>query len=271
MAKAKRVVIISDLHCGHRAGLTPPAWHYRITNEEEAAAFQKWAIVQKECWDWYRSTMSKLRPIDVLIVNGDCIDGTGRRSGGTELVTTDRDVQCQMACKCLQVAKAKKVLMVRGTPYHTGEEEDMENHIARTLPADKIGDHEWYNINGVTFDVKHFIGSSTIPHGRVTALLRDQLWNRLWAMTDQQPEADIMVRSHVHYAVFAGGHFNGRLKVAMTTPALQSHGSKYGAKKCSGLVDFGITYIDIDAKGNYSCPSVITANLPHMAASALVV
>lgn len=264
---AKRVVILSDLHCGHRAGLTPPGWQLKPVEDEPLR--MKWVNLQRECWKWYIREISRLRPIDVLIVNGDCIDGTGTRSGGTELITTDRNEQVNMACKCLQAAKTKNVYIVRGTPYHSGEQEDMEDLIKSLLPAQKIGDHEWYTINGVVFDVKHKIGASSIPHGQATSLLRDNLWNALWHEYDEQPRADILIRAHVHYHLHVGGMRNGRPWLAMILPALQGMGSKFGAKGCSVHVDFGFVHFDIDGKGNFQWQSHV-GQLQRQKAQALV-
>lgn len=85
-----RLVIISDLHCGHRAGLTPPGWQTPLEAPDRLAAY---ARQQRVMWSWYAATIAALQPIDVLVANGDAIDGRGSRSGGTELITTDLSAQ----------------------------------------------------------------------------------------------------------------------------------------------------------------------------------
>jgi len=132
------------------------------------------------------------------------------------------------------------------TPYHTGVTEDFERSVADAVNA-KIGGHEWIDVNGLIFDCKHKIGSSVIPHGRHTAIARDRLWNQLWSIDEQQPLADIIIRSHVHYFNYSGDAD----VLAMTTPALQGYGSKYGARQCSGRVDIGLVWFKIDDKGAY--------------------
>jgi hypothetical protein len=254
--KPKRVVAISDMHAGHRAGLTPPLWQLRPALDDDETSdvarrrIEKWVDLQGECWQWFAREIKALQPIDLLIVNGDCIDGTGHHSGGTELITADRVQQTSMACYIIGFCKAKRIEMVRGTGYHTGQEEDWEDGIAEQVGA-TIGDHQWPEVNGVTFDVKHFIGASGIPHGRATALLRDDLWNALWHENGEQPRADILLRAHVHYHIYTGGIRNGKPYLLMTMPALQAMGTKFGARKCSGRMDFGFVHFDIDSKGNY--------------------
>lgn len=222
----KTVLCITDSHCGHKAGLTPPAYQ---TMDAQA-----------EVWDWYSQTIEPLKP-DVLLVGGDMIDGKGKRSGGTELITTDRFKQAQMATEVIDEAGCKEIIMVYGTPYHAGDEEDYESVIARTVGAFITG-HAFPICNGLQFDLKHKVGSSTIPHGRATPIQKAKLWNKMWHdHNNEQPNADIILRGHVHYHEYSG---NSR-GLAMTLPALQGWGSKFGIRQCEGIVDTGLVWFKI--------------------------
>lgn len=236
----KRMVVVSDLHCGHKVGLTPPRWH----NMNDGKLYK----IQKELWGFYTKAMDSLKPIDILFVNGDAIDGTGHRAGGTDQKTTNRLEQCEMAVEAIEYAEAKIVRMSYGTPYHTGDGEDFEAVIADRVGA-KIDGHTFLNINGLVFDIKHKIGSSGVPHGRYTSLAKEKLWNTVWHNRDeQQPDSGVLIRSHVHYLADCGNH----LWRAITTPALQGYGSKYGVRQCSGVVDIGMLVFDIEDNGDYS-------------------
>lgn len=243
---AKRVLFMGDLHCGHRVGLTPPDWQYPAKSD---AVRYKWGRVQRECWDLYIEQTTALGPFDVVVVNGDLIDGKGFRSGGTELITTDRHEQCEMAAECIRpvLSKGTDLVITRGTPYHGGSNEDFEDVVASELHARKIGNQEWISVNGVCFDVRHHIGSSSIPHGKFTAMARSRLWNLIWAAErNEAPKADVIIRSHVH-----NFHHQGeRGWLGITLPALQSLGSKFGAKLCEGTVDWGFVVFDV-WKGGY--------------------
>ena len=111
----------------------------------------------------------------------------------------------------------------------------------------KIGSHEWVSVNGCVFDLKHKVGGSAIPHGRHTAIARDRMWNLLWAEKGLTPKAHVILRGHVHYHNYCGGPG----WVAMTLPALQGMGSKFGARQCSGLVDWGVVIFDVDDDGSF--------------------
>lgn len=241
----KRVLIMSDLHCGHLVGLTPPAWQIRTGSEHNTTKREKFAVVQSTTWDWYAAAIREAGPFDVVVVNGDAIDGKGERSGSSELITADRDEQCEIAVAAIKTALSKRtkhVVMTYGTAYHTGVGEDFETRIAEKLDA-KIGSHEWIDVEGVVFDLKHHILSSSLPHGRFTAIARDALWANLWSERDMAPQSNVLVRSHVHYFATC---YDNTLKPAMrlTTPALQAAGTKYGGRRCSGTVDFGFLVFD---------------------------
>lgn len=234
-----RVIVISDMHCGHRAGLTPPDYQMNPNRT-------KYGKIQKEMWDKYQQAVEKYQPVDLVIHNGDAIDGKGQKSGGTELITADRDEQVSIAADCLRLWKAPKIVLTYGTGYHTGTDEDWEGVLAATLGAE-IHSHAFIDVDGVVFDCKHKISSSIVPYGRHTAPSRDWLWNVLWAERGLQPKANVFIRSHVHYFTFAGDA--GR--ICVTTPALQGPSTKFGARMCSGTVDFGLMVFDCNG-GEFS-------------------
>jgi hypothetical protein len=242
-ARAKKVLAIGDLHCGHGVGLTPPAWQ----------SGGELGVIQKALWDHYAETVQSIGKVDLLIVNGDTIDGKGKRSGGTELIEPDLTRQTEMAAECVDLVKTNRVVMTYGTPYHTATDcgADTESQLIKDLKLKKpsrtvtVGGHEWIDVNGMIFDVKHKVGSSGIPHGRATAIKKEALWNMLWAEREQNPKAHVFLRSHVHYHEYAG---NSEY-LAMTLPALQGPGSKYGVRQCSGTVDFGLVSFIVPANG----------------------
>jgi len=243
----RRVLIASDFHSGHVVGLTMKQWD--VTSPLEY--LQKAARMRELIREFYLETIEKLKPIDLLIVPGDCIDGRGERSGGTELLTTDRNVQVKMARDAILAVGAEVVVGAFGTAYHTGDSEDWEGILASMVNAYKWGSVDSIDVNGLIFNYRHHIGGSQTPIGRHTALAREQIWNLLWAERGEYPRADIILRAHVHYHVFNGGP--GWL--AMTTPALQGYGSKFGARRMSGLVDIGLVHFDITSKEDYSWKS----------------
>lgn len=224
-------------------GLTPPSYQYSPDAPDDDR--QKAGRVQRAVWSWYAAAIAKLQPVDVLVVNGDAIDGKGKKSGGTEEIEADRLKQVEIARRCLEIVKAKRVFMTYGTPYHTGEEgEDFDAILADKMSAE-IHSHLFLKIYKTVFDIKHHLSGSGVPHIRYTAIAREGLWNQVWSMNDVQPRADVVIRSHVHF--YRCGD-DGR-QLLVITPALQGFGSKYGARRCSGVVDIGFISFDVFPHG----------------------
>jgi len=258
MARKRGVSVMAcgDFHSGHRVGLTPPGWHEKLPVGANIVRRQ-YSEARTKLWNIFAREVRKLKRPDVLIANADLIDGRGEKSGGTELIATDRNEQADMAAEVIRFIGAPTVLCTYGTPYHTGNKEDWEQVIVDKLRDDdykpkrvEIKSHLYTDINGVMFDVKHKIAGSTVPHGRHTPGAKENLWNLVWnEYTDGAvPRGDIFLRSHVHYYQIAG---DGR-KMCMTLPALAGMGSKYGARACSGLVTWGFVMFDIRGKGDYT-------------------
>lgn len=211
----------------------------------------------------FNSILESLPQLHFLVINGDMVEGKSPRSGGTELITADMVEQCDMATKIIEHIrtfghKDMHITATFGTDYHTATQgDDWEQVVKDKAQIDKIGSHEWLDVNGLIFDIKHHIGSSATPYGRHTAISKEALWNELWSLTKQQPRADVIIRSHVHYFQ----HCGTSKKLAMTLPALQGMGSKFGARKCSGLVDWGAVLFEVEDKNNYEWhPLIRTIN-----------
>ena len=188
--KFKRLVAVGDAHAGHRVGLASPQFQSAIPGEQ----FYR---IQVELWDYFQFHINELKkehPIDILVHNGDAIDGPGGRSGGSELITTDCNRQIDIAYDALKIADAGNYFFTYGTAYHTGQDTDYEKVLADRFNG-IIRSHLWLDVNGTTFDIKHHIGNSSVPHGKGTPIAKEWLWNTLWNLEqEQQPKADVYIR-----------------------------------------------------------------------------
>ena len=243
----KRILVIGDQHAGHLVGLTPPAWQQRPT-AGSTTKHNKWAKIQAELWGTFERILRQIAPVDRLFVMGDNLDGKGQRTGGTEQITLDMDEQCDMAVAGIDAVRRHargrhfKIVGVYGTDYHVSPNgDDFEAFIAERAGFYKIGSHEWPEIEGVVFDIKHHIGNTAVPYSRGTAITKEQLANELWAARNEQPRANVILRAHVHRFF----HVGDSSFLGMTLPALQGMGSKYGARRCSWPVDWGMVHFDV--------------------------
>lgn len=225
----RRIIFVQDTHCGHWTGLTPP--EFNIDSMPHAD-------FRKESWLWFNNVIELMKPFDFAIYNGDMIDGKQAKNGGLELLYSDRFEQVRMAVAIHNKVNPVKSLVIRGSKYHTGKDENFEDDFADRIGA-TVHNRFLGDIAGKVFDIRHKIGRSSVPHGRMTPLSRQVLWSRL---RDEKSgvKADVIVRAHVHYHIY----MEESGVIAFTTPALQGH-SDFGALECDGEVDYGLIILDV--------------------------
>ena len=189
--------------------------------------------------------LGSIRPLRLLSnMSWEKMGGVSRKRGSDSTRVVDIKSSGEQTVFGLSTSTETYVsegFLSHNTPYHVGKLDDYEDLLAEHLGA-TIKDHPFFTIGGVTFDAKHKVGSSSVPYSRGTSIARDRLWNVLWAERGEQPKADVILRSHVHYHSYVGGPG----WVAMTTPALQAAGTKYGGRACSGTVDWGVIVFEVE-------------------------
>ncbi len=155
------------------------------------------------------------RGIDILVLNGDLVDGIQAAARGRELWTTDLHEQIDAAEELIRQINFKKAFVTAGTPYHTDKNLNAEEVLADKLNAP----FRWefaLNVEEARFHFSHEVGvSSSVWHYRTTPIARE-----LVAALLQEKEFghfDGIIRSHAHYcvAVEFGSHFG------MITPCWQ--------------------------------------------------
>lgn len=250
---SKRILVISDTHCGHLTGLTPPAWQLKEFGKSSTKR-NKWATMQKDAWREFKKMLKRYEPYDMAFHLGDMIDGKGKRSGCNEAITADLEEQADMAANVCDTVRLYgkrnfKWYGVLGTNYHVASDGDNWDVVAANRAGfECMGSHEWIDVNGLVFDLKHKVGSSSIPHGRGTSLARTNLWNGIWAEMDAQPRAQIFLRGHTHYTFQIG---EPGTWLALILPSLQGW-TKFGGLECEGTVHWGGAVFDVTSKNEWS-------------------
>lgn len=236
-----KALVMSDIHASHYAGITHPEWQLSLKNKNLRK--HGFAILERKMWDWFTKTVKEIGPVDYLIINGDTVEGNGSRTGGTELITTDRAEQVRMAVKVIsQVKVNKSIFMFHGSTGHTGCEEDWDEAVADKLGC-PIYEKQHLDIKGVVFDVRHHCGGSGKNNARNTELLNQFTLNNEEYSAGKAKLSDIVIRSHRHfYTDVSGPRPNTR---AFNTPGLQGPGSKYARKLSGHTPDVGLLVIEV--------------------------
>lgn len=225
----KRIVLIGDLHVGSGVGLT-------MTPHNK---------VQKKLLELYKSDIVDWQKPDILVINGDAVDGPQTKNKGKGQTELNLNAQDQDAANLIALWKAKEIFIVSGSEYHTGEDEHEENlgNLLRTA-GNKVTfvDKLHVRINGwFKIQARHFIPPSKVPYSRTTASAREAVSEILNAYASGGRAANLLIFSHVHYYTVV----KDDITAAITLPCWQAVGSKFGDKKCSGRVVLGCIQLHI--------------------------
>lgn len=243
-ADTKHILVVSDPHCGHWAGLSDDD---HLLPEQTATG-----RMQRELRSIVDAGLEDLTPpggFDWAVNLGDCIDGKGERSEGVEQVEPDRMKQAEMCIRLLETIPTPGWSLVYGTPYHTGVGEDFERVVADGLPNATIHGISFLPVEGIIINLRHHIASSSVPYGGMTPLAKERFALAQWSHEQGWPNPDIILRGHVHEMQTAGeacgqDTASGRWE-ARTLPALQAASTKYG-RRLSKVVHFGLGRLDVD-------------------------
>ena len=204
-----RVVAIADLHTDSIVGLAPKGRGSDIGRPIRDAIYQKWCEATSGPW----------KNPDVLIVDGDIVEGQNRKSGGLGVITTDLYEQMADAVDLLKMWKAKKIYIIRGSGYHVEADHSgiqCEEQIARNLGAEEYPNQEhidperrdhsgwhWYiSVGPETFHASHHIAVSKVFHYMSTPTARAMLDAKLNDMLRHELgkfRTSIVLRAHAHY------------------------------------------------------------------------
>lgn len=242
----KKIAVVADLHCGHAAGLLSPPYFWPA---DAPGRRGKIAKAQREAYERYCEIVEQIGPVDLVVVNGDAIEGMNRRQGGSELAIPDINEQIECAVELLSLWQARRFVVVAGTGYHvTLDGQDAEVAIAEQLGGEF---HNWFTcaVNETVFDIRHWGGGASMPTTRPGSLMKEWLANLLYSKREERPEADVIVRSHIHsflHVAISEPRF-----MAFFTPALCWPGSKYGARRCTWPTDWGLLEFSVgEGKGD---------------------
>ncbi len=229
-----KILLAGDLHCGHLLGLTPPQYHN-----------SNWphADVMSNLWKWFDENLSK--KYDVAVWNGDLVEGEGRHESSFHL-TTDMNVQIEMAIDVVKHVGAKKNLFQYGSPYHAGQIMDYEKQIANYFNED-IKAIRKVTLAGVNFKFQHQIGKTTTPVGGDIMLRKGALWEMIYSVMDKRQPAQYCIFSHAHeYRRVENEHMTGIILPALKMGAPDY--DRYARRMAGGFYSVGFLEAEIKNK-----------------------
>jgi predicted MPP superfamily phosphohydrolase len=238
MKKTKRVLILSDLHCGSIFGLTPPEYQNSFREMQQIG------------WNFFIRNIKSLGKIDLCIINGDILDGPGKKDS-RQHITTDIKEQINIAISALKYVNANKFVFIRGTCYHVTTDRENEDDVARSFSSE-IYDHKKIDVNGCIMHCRHSTGKGSSIYGSITPLQSNSAVQILSDISSSNEIADIYIRSHIHeYNMIDREPFT-----VISTPALQFKGMAYG-RKFNSFYSYGFVWLDIRDKKDFDVNKIL--------------
>ena len=231
----KRILVVSDLHCGSNVGLFLPEYYdpdndigYEI-NDVIGYLFEKWC-----------SMVSTVGHVDYVIANGDLVDGANVAEAGEGQLTTDVHTQAVVAANLLNMIDTDTYYVLNGSKYHTGQTSG-DQLVCDLIGGKWLGDYEFITFDNILTHVRHFEKYSSNPDSRCGPQLKEARNNRA-----QGTDVDIYIRSHTH-------HFNASItsrELTINTPCFKGMDHFIGARSME-MPDCGYVIINVDG-ANYT-------------------
>lgn len=212
----KSLVVLSDCHVGHRLAVAP------LTFTDSNDATYKANKVQRALFEAWSQTVKAWKNPDILVVNGEPIDGQQPKDKGVEAWTTNYLDQIDASVQLVKMFNAKKVFVTRGSNYHVEQGGvSIEEIFGQRIGAEKVdgkfvSNELFLDIEDTTFNFAHHIaGSLSGWMYRSTPPAKEMMLAQL-NQSHKWP-FDVLVRSHNHYYWYVGS----ASKLALLTPCWQ--------------------------------------------------
>ena len=200
---SKTILTLNDLHCGSEYGICPEGLQLQSGSIWPLTEGQKYLL---DCWNDLYRRVKQIGKIDVLILNGDLIEGRQSKQLGTEAFTTDLTVQQEGAIKLLKpfAEMSEHTYLIRGTEYHDQVSGEALEAVGRELGAEKNVKGRYGRnsldlvVDGVTFNVAHRIGVTSGMY-RATLIDKAMLFAAFAKIMKERTGADVVIRSHAHF------------------------------------------------------------------------
>lgn len=260
--QATTLIFVSDLHINSTVALCPSGVALDDGGTYTPSREQRW-LWRNWIEFWERAGQQPGRRI--VVINGDMAElDTKRRS--VQLITANKATIIRMVLLALEpaLAVADQVLIVRGTPAHTGKgawiEETIAADLDNVIQAEHSASHYHARlaIDGVRLDIAHHAPMGRTPWARNTGangLASKLLWYYRVDMHKQPPH--LAVRAHNHQAAVGYAQAGGDCIEVRYLPAWSlATEYTYRAGYENSLADVGGMFVRINS-GRYECEPVV--------------
>jgi len=239
---SRRVLIIGDTHIGSDTAVCPEEIELDSGNVISANEIQL-AILHE-----FRTMIDEVGKVDLLILNGDLVDGVNYYGEGAGILTTSMDKQAEVAVDLLSEINFRKVVGCTGTPYHTKKNPNMDKRVIEDLGGVCMPE-----ISLNIYDTRIYANHRTPVRmsqweSRAQSVAKDILLNELNQM--DFGHYDIICKSHAHYYI---GYDHGS-SVGFVLPCFKGRDefAKGSVNPFAFNPSIGYVMFDIETDGSFS-------------------
>lgn len=218
------LLTISDMHVGSAYGMMPGDFYTSAGTKVNLNSGQRYLM---DCWEHFVGCLPE--KIDVLVLNGDMVEGQNLAEQCRGLVEVDPNFQARATASLLEpvvkrvaeVDGQRQIYMTRGSRYHVGRGGGIEEVLGLILQAAK-GPHGAYTqpwlhlpMDDVLFDIAHrqsfTIRYRSMPLEREISFFLE----RVGRQRKPPPDHLVIVRSHTHSGYRM---YEEQYRMAVSTP-----------------------------------------------------
>lgn len=178
-----RILLLGDTHFGSRWAVADPADTPRYCPGKE---------IQKRLFERWQAGAENEGRFDAMVLDGDAVDGQGRKDGGSKQWTADIDEQIAHGARLLKMWQCKRYFVLGGSGYHVNIGDtgvSAEELLARAIGAEayphqdyipaaqqrRCGPHWFLTFDKVTVHCAHHVSVSRVFHYASTPLAREMM------------------------------------------------------------------------------------------------
>jgi len=194
----KRIIaLISDTHIGSRYALWLPEYETEEgnvlkANKGQCQIYEGWVDFCKKCDEMN---------VDTVIHLGDALHGTNRKEFGRNLMTSELDIQMDVAEQLLKmIVKDRQFIIITGSGYHESLDTKVHKNLAKALNGNFGGAMCNWHIKGTNRKMNMAHGVSGAVVYQTTVMDKESVQLLQAQALGKLVKFDIVARAHWHFA-----------------------------------------------------------------------
>jgi hypothetical protein len=197
----KTLLALGDIHSGNEGAVMPEEVNSEDVNSGRNRRYFPTKIQKDILKKWYEMCDECPKP-DILLLNGDLVDGKNYKDSGLGTWTTDMNLQASALADLVKMIKPRQIIATTGSPYHSDRNPNSDQIAVEKCGGTFKGGYASIKINNHRIYAQHKVSVSKVWQYRTTGIAR-----ALVMATLNEPEYghyDVLFKSHAHYFTFAG-------------------------------------------------------------------